>query len=116
MFAFNESDANPDMIQKNEAINEADTIPSMSENDKKVESDDESDFMLEAVKKYQSNQDSNTCLFPRDMANTMIVNNSKQILSKSKGEGLQSIKVAPGEGKTRTSLMRNEHFDVKSFP
>ena len=116
VIAFNKSDANPDVTQKNEAINEADTIPSESENDEKVESDDESDFMLEAVKKYQSNQDSNTCLFPRDMANTMIVNNSKQILSKSKGEGLQSIKVAPGEGKTRTSLMRNEHFDVKSFP
>ena len=38
------------------------------------------------------------------------------MMSRSKGEGLQSIKVAPGEGKTPTSLMRNEHFDVKSFP
>ena len=119
VIAFNESVANPDVIQKNEAINEADAIPSMNdlnENNKKVENDDESDFMLDAVKKYQSNQDSNTCLFPRDMANTMVVNNSKKMMSRSKGEGLQSIKVAPGEGKTPTSLMRNEHFDVKSFP
>ena len=77
---------------------------------------DESDTGLEAVQKYQSNQDSTTCLFPREMAQKMVVNNGRKIIEKQKKEGMDSIKIAPGEGKMATNFMREEHIDVKAFP
>ena len=77
---------------------------------------DESEAGLEAVQKYQSNQDSTTCLFPREMAQKMVVNNGRKTIEKQKKEGMNSIKIAPGEGKMATNFMREEHIDVKAFP
>ena len=77
---------------------------------------DESEAGLEAVQKYQSNQDSNTCLFPREMEQNMVVNNGRKTIEKKIKEGMDSIKIAPGEGKRATNFMREDHIDVKAFP
>ena len=65
---------------------------------KEEDINDESETGLDAVQKYQSNKDSTTCLFPREMAQKMVVNNSKKIIEKQKKEGIGSIKIATGEG------------------
>ena len=51
---------------------------------------------------------------PDDMASEVIVNNSES--QKILGEVKGSIKIAPGEGKIPTNLLREEHFDVRAFP
>ena len=80
------------------------------------DSEDEDDNILKSVKVHQSKQSSNTFLIPDDMANEVIVNNENSSITKNFGEEKGSIKIAPGEGKIPTNLLREQHFDVRAFP
>ena len=53
---------------------------------------------------------------PEDMANEVIVNNGSSSITMPLREGTGSIKIAPGEGKIPTNLLREDHFDVRAFP
>lgn len=55
-------------------------------------------------------------MMPKDLETEMIVNN-KSVPIYFKGDGLkESIKIAPGEGKRPTHILREHHLDVKAFP
>jgi hypothetical protein len=55
-------------------------------------------------------------MLPKDLSEKIITN--KTTISKPVGNGdtEPDIKIAPGEGKSATNLMREENFDVKAFP
>ena len=80
------------------------------------DSDNEFDTVLKSVKKFQSNQTNYTFLIPDDMATEVVVNTGNSTITKPLKEGKESVKIAPGEGKIPTSLLREEHFDVRAFP
>ena len=80
------------------------------------ESDEEDESKNNPVKKYQAQQDSNTCIIPMDLEAQVVVNNSSKTIFKNIDEDGKSIAIAPGEGKIPTNYLREEHFDVKSFP
>ena len=53
---------------------------------------------------------------PKDLETEMIVNN-RSVPIYFKGDGLKEcIKIAPGEGKRVTHILREHHLDVKAFP
>ena len=81
-------------------------------NDDKDE--EENDNILPNVKEYQSRQNDLTCLMPSDLTDKIEVNTSDS--DKFKQQGSSNVKVAPGEGVVPTNILREEHFDVKSFP
>ena len=72
--------------------------------------DDANDKILPNVKEFQSEQDEFTCLMPRDLSDKIVMNTGKTNMIKG------NIKIAPGEGKDVSDLLREEHFDVKAFP
>ena len=74
------------------------------------ENEEENSTIQQAVKMQQSKQDSTTFLVPKDMANHIVRNNKESSIRE------KSIKIAPGEGKIPSNLMREEYFDVKAFP
>ena len=74
------------------------------------ENEEENSTIQQAVKMQQSKQDSTTFLVPKDMANHVVRNNEESSIRE------KSIKIAPGEGKIPSNLMREEYFDVKAFP
>ena len=49
-------------------------------------------------------------MMPTDFGDKMIVNNEKSPIYKG------SVKIAPGEGKVPSNILREDHFDVKAFP
>ena len=54
---------------------------------------------------------------PEDLANQVILNKGKSSIKKPIGKGeFGSIKIAPGEGKIPTNLLREDDFDVRAFP
>ena len=78
---------------------------------KEQEGDDENnDKILPNVKEFQSKQDEFTCLMPRDLSDKIVMNTGKTNMIKD------NIKIAPGEGKDVSILLREEYFDVKAFP
>ena len=53
---------------------------------------------------------------PINMESEIIVNN-KSVPVTATGDGSNiTIKIAPGEGKIPTNMMRTEHMDVQAFP
>ena len=53
-------------------------------------------------------------MMPTDFGDQIFVNNEKSPIVK--GDGKNSIKIAPGEGKVPSNILREDHFDVKAFP
>ena len=78
--------------------------------------DDENSTILKSVRENQSKQDGTTFLLPDDMANQIIANHQSSTKHQRIGDSNSSVKIAPGEGKIPTNLMREENFDVKGFP
>ena len=55
-------------------------------------------------------------MMEEDMAPRVIVN-TKSIQVAVTGDGSEeSVKIAPGEGKISTNMIREDHMDVKAFP
>ena len=77
---------------------------------KNEEQEADDDKILPNVKEFQSEQDEFTCLMPRDLSDKIVMNTGKTNMIKG------NIKIAPGEGKDVSDLLREEHFDVKAFP
>lgn len=88
-----------------------------AQNECNVEADEEEDdSALDAVKQYQSRQECHTCLMPNNMEAEIVVNN-KSVPITATGDGSNAIvKIAPGEGKIPSNIMREEHMDVKANP
>ena len=85
---------------------------------KKVEDDeDETDeTVLNAVKQHQSKQSSHTCMMPQQMETEVVVNTKSTPVTVTADGSNKPIKIAPGEGKIPTNIMREENVDVKAFP
>ena len=58
--------------------------------------------ILPNVKEFQSEQDEFTRLMPRDLSDKIVMNNGKTNMIKD------NIKIAPGEGKDVSILLREE--------
>ena len=88
------------------------------ENEKETGSSDNEDDpdVLTAVKKYQSNQSNTTFLVPNNIASMVELNNTSEVKKIKNKIGKTILKIAPGEGKVTSPLMREEHFDVRAFP
>ena len=87
-----------------------------AEETKDENQEEEEDSSLDAVKKYQSRQENHSCLMPKNMEAEVVVN-TKPVPIMVAGDGAKdSIKIAPGEGKIPTNMMREKHMDVKAFP
>lgn len=91
----------------NEDVNEINDADSDDENDSKI---------LPNVKAFQSSQDDITCLMPGEISHKVVVNSGKSDIIKERGEGKDSIKVAPGEGIVPSNIMIQLYFDVQAFP
>ena len=85
---------------------------------KKVEDDeDETDeTVLNAVKQHQSKQSSHTCMMPQQMETEVVVNTKSTPVTVTADGSNKPIKIAPGEGKIPTNIMREENVDAKAFP
>lgn len=81
-----------------------------------MDDDDDTETVLDAVKQHQSKQQSYTCMMPQKMETEIVVNNKSVPVSVTADGAKDSIKIAPGEGKIPTNMMREEHVDVKAFP
>ena len=86
----------------------------IQEKDEEEIEEEENGNILPNVREYQSKQDEVTCLMPTELSDKIEVNTSDS--DKFKQQGLTNIKIAPGEGVVPTNILREEHFDVKSFP
>ena len=53
-------------------------------------------------------------MMPTDIGDQIVVNDKKSPIYKE--DGKTSIKIAPGEGKVPSNILREDHFDVKAFP
>ena len=84
------------------------------EDEEYEDKDEEGENILPNVQAQQSKQDNHTCMMPNDFGDQMFVNNEKSPMYK--GDGKNSIKIAPGEGKVPSNILREDHFDVKAFP
>ena len=53
---------------------------------------------------------------PTDLSNKIEVNSSNSVQYKQKSDGTTIVKIALGEGKVPSNILREDHFDVKGFP
>ena len=97
-------------------INENEINGAVDDNIETEDNEDRNDRILPNVKEFQANQDDFTCLLPEEMSHKVVVNNGKSVITKDRGEGRDSVKIAPGENIIPTPLMREDYFDVKAFP
>ena len=89
-------------IEVLENINEPEINEAVDDN---IETEDNEDRILPNVKEFQANQDDFTCLLPEEMSHKVEVNNGKSVITKDRGEGRDSVKIAPGENIMKTTLM-----------
>ena len=81
-----------------------------------VEGEDDTETILDAVKQHQSKQNHHSCMMPQKMETEVVINNQSVPLTIAANGANQAIKIAPGEGKIPTNMMREEFIDVKAFP
>ena len=118
----NNLDDNDDDLSQKDADdstkNEVEGVEQNKGQDKNVEQnfDVEDDHRFPVVREYQSKQNEVTCMLPKDLSEKIITNTGKTTIKKPIGNGDTDIKIAPGEGKSATNLMREENFDVQAFP
>ena len=103
-------------IEVLETINENKINEPVDDNIETEDNEDRNDRILPNVKEFQADQDDLTCLLPEEMSHKVVVNNGKSDIIKDRGEGKDSVKIAPGENIVPSSLMREDYFDVKAFP
>ena len=77
---------------------------------------EENETVLDSVKKYQSRQKNYSCLMLEDPAAQIIVNTESVPISVPRGGSNETVKFAPGEGKSVSPFLQAEHMDVKAFP
>jgi hypothetical protein len=88
----------------------------IKENEVKENEVEENETVLDSVKKYQSRQKNYSCLMPEDPAAQVIVNTESVPISVPRGGSNETVKFAPGEGKSVSPFLQAEHMDVKAFP
>ena len=96
----NKSEVKGNEVEENEAKEKKDEENEVEENE----------TVLNSVKKYQSRQKNYSCLMPEDPAAQVVVN------TESMGGANETVKFAPGEGKSVSPFLQAEHMDVKAFP
>lgn len=109
---------NPQQIiekAESKSSQELDTEDNHKKDDEDHSDNEENGKILPNVKAYQSKQDEFTCLMPTDLSDKLEVNSSDSVKTKERGEGRADIKIAPGEGKVPSNIMREINFDVKAF-
>ena len=84
--------------------------------DTNFDEDDEDDIVLDAVKQQQSRQEDQMCMMPQNMDAEIVVNTWSVAVKVTADGSKDSIKIAPGEGKIPTNMMREKFMDVKAFP
>ena len=115
-FKLDIEDIKENEVKENEAKENKVEVNKVEENKVEENKVEENETVLDSVKKYQSRQKNYSCLMPEDPAAQVIVNTESVPSSAPKDSPNETVKFAPGEGKSVSPFLQAEHMDVKAFP